>query len=253
MSDTDRKPAVHALLLCRDAQFLGTTRNVLEQIGGTPKVVEDCQHALIAIAAYKFDVIILDWREIDDLAEFLCAVRRSALNQDCVLVAIARDMLDVRQAFTAGVHFLIHKPASVAQIERCLRTAWLASVARRRKVYRAPVEVPASLGMRNLPQLDATLLNLGEGGAGVQIHSHRDFKAGQQIVGDSVSLTFLLAGTHNSLHTIGRIVWSDAAGHVGIQFTWMPDAERMQLEAWLTRRMEQSVAELRKQLAAVCA
>ena len=35
-------------------------------------------------------MIIVDWRKIDNLAEFLSAVRQSKLNQDCVLVAIVR-------------------------------------------------------------------------------------------------------------------------------------------------------------------
>ena len=50
-------------------------------------------------------------------------MRKSKKNQECVLVAIMRDLLDLRQAFAAGVHFLIHKPASAVQIERCLRAA----------------------------------------------------------------------------------------------------------------------------------
>jgi hypothetical protein len=62
-----------------------------------------------------FDLIVVDWREILSLGEFLCAVRRSKLNQECVLVAIVRDLLDLRQAFAAGVHFLIHKPPSTSR------------------------------------------------------------------------------------------------------------------------------------------
>jgi hypothetical protein len=71
------KIEMHTLLLCTDVPFLGVTRNVL-----------------------------------NNLAEFLRAVRHSKLNQDCVLVAIVRDLLDLKQAFAAGVHLLIHKPAS---------------------------------------------------------------------------------------------------------------------------------------------
>jgi len=253
MSDSNLKNAMHALLLCRDAQFLGTTHNVLQHIGGSPRVVEDCGRALAAIGAQKFDVVVVDWREIDDVAEFLCAVKRSALNHDCVLVAIARDVLDVRQAFTAGVHFLIHKPASIVQIERCLRTAYLASIARRRKTYRAAVEIHASLGMRNVPAAQATLLNLGEGGVGLRLNAHRGLPGVNMIVGDSASLSFFLPGTQESLHVMGRVVWATTSGEAGIQFTWIAEAERMKLEAWLTRCMERSVAELRTQLAAACA
>ena len=119
---------MHTLLLCADVQFTGITRNVLNQLQVTPKIVGSCEAAMALIQEHEFDVIIVDWREIDNLGEFLCAVRKSKLNQECVLVAIMRDLLDLRQAFAAGVHFLIHKPASAVQIERCLRAAYCATV-----------------------------------------------------------------------------------------------------------------------------
>jgi hypothetical protein len=68
-------------------------------------------------------------------------VRKSKKNQECVLVAIMRDLLDLRQAFAAGVHFLIQKPASAVQIERCLPAAYCATVVRRRKQHREPVRI----------------------------------------------------------------------------------------------------------------
>jgi hypothetical protein len=42
------------------------------------------------------------------------------------------DLLDLRQAFAAGVHFLLHQPASAVQIECGLRAAYCAMVVRRR-------------------------------------------------------------------------------------------------------------------------
>jgi CheY-like chemotaxis protein len=102
---------MHTLLLCNDVAFLGITRSVLNQLQVTPRMVNTSAAAVAMIQAYDFDVIVVDWREIDNIAEFLTAVRLSKLNQDCVLVAIVRDLLDLKQAFAAGVHLLIHKPA----------------------------------------------------------------------------------------------------------------------------------------------
>ncbi|HET6175376.1 MAG TPA: hypothetical protein VFE61_00490, partial [Candidatus Sulfotelmatobacter sp.] len=94
---------MHTLLLCADVQFLGTTRGVLNQLHVTPKMVGASDDALALMQSQEFDVIIVDWREIDSLGEFVSAVRRSKLNADCVLVAIVRDLLDMWQAFAAGV------------------------------------------------------------------------------------------------------------------------------------------------------
>ena len=102
------KLQMHTLLLCNDVSFLGITRSVLHQLRVMPKMANTSAAAVAMIQAYEFDVIVVDWREIDNMAEFLSAVRRSKLNQDCVLVAIVRDLLDLKQAFAAGVHLLIH-------------------------------------------------------------------------------------------------------------------------------------------------
>jgi len=186
------KLEMHTLLLCTDVPFLGITRNVLNQLHVTPKMVNTSAAALAMIQAHEFDAMIVDWREIDNLVEFLTAVRRSKLNQDCVLLAIMRDLLDMRQAFAAGVHFLIHKPASAVQIERCLRAAYNATVARRRKQHREPVAILASVSTRTQPFGEATLVNLSEGGAKLRT-SVQDFVAGVSLsAGDELDLRFAL-------------------------------------------------------------
>src|SRR6266496_4685368 len=144
--NNSEKPAfaMQTMLLCADVPFLGITRTLLNDLQVTPQMAGSSEEALAMIHARAFDVIIVDWREIDSVADFLCAVRGSKLNPECVLVAIVRDLLDLRQAFAAGVHFLIHKPASAVQIERCLRAAYSATVARRRKLHRERVNIVAS-------------------------------------------------------------------------------------------------------------
>jgi ActR/RegA family two-component response regulator len=244
---------MHTLLLCRDAQYLRTIGRALKPLGVTHTILEDCAAAISCIAAQKFETIVVDWREIDDLAEFLCSVRRSNLNRDCILVAIVRDLMDLRQAFAAGVHFLIHKPASIVQIERCLRAAYCASVARRRRFHREGVKIPASVSGRSLPLAHAVILNLGEGGVGLRMNTHAGLAGVRLSVGDQVNLNFALPGTTDLVHGSGLVVWANAVGDAGVEFDFVPDAERLQLEQWLTRCLERDVTELRNRLAAVCA
>src|SRR6201997_78406 len=199
---------MHTLLLCADGQFLGITHNVLNQVQVTPRVAAGSDAALALIHSHEFEVIIVDWREIDNVGDFLCAVRRSKQNRECVLVAIVRDLLDLRQAFAAGVHFLIHKPASAVQIERCLRAAYNATVARRRKQHREPVAILASVSTRTQPFGEATLVNLSEGGAKLRT-SVQDFVAGVSLsAGDEVDLRFALPGGEEMLDIDARVVWT---------------------------------------------
>ncbi len=244
--------AMHTLLLCSDVPFLGTTRGVLSQFHVTPKVVGGCDEALTLIQEQEFDLIVVDWREILSLAEFLCAVRRSKLNQECVLVAIVRDLLDLRQAFAAGVHFLIHKPPSTIQIERCLRAAYSATVARRRKHHRESVNFAASVSTRNRPPAEVTVVNLSEGGVGIKLQRVDGGARAFLTAGEELDLQFALPESETTLRASGTVAWTTAE-HAGIHFKFMPDGDRVLLESWLTDCVERSLAELCERLQRTCA
>ncbi len=243
---------MHALLLCNDVSFVGSTRNVLSQLRVMPKMVNTSAAAVAMLQANEFDVIVLDWREIDNVAEFLSAVRHSKLNQDCVLVAIVRDLLDLRQAFAAGVHFLIHKPASAVQIERCLRAAYNATVARRRKQHREPVAILASVRTRTQPFGEATVVNLSEGGAKLRT-AEQDFVAGVALsAGDDVNLRFALPGLGAMLDITATVIWATTDA-CGVRFSYIPQTQREALQEWLTQCVERSIARMCERIREACA
>ena len=251
----EKKPstlAMHTLLLCADAQFLGITRNVLNRLHVSPKVAPGAEAALAMIHAQEFEVVIMDWREIDNVADFLGAVRRSEQNADCVLVAIVRDLLDLRQAFAAGAHFLIHKPASAVQIERCLRAAYCATVARRRKQHREPVEIPAAVRTHSQPCAEALIVNLSEGGARLQTGA-QDFIDGVSVTaGEDIELRFALPDTFEMVDIGGTVVWATADA-CGVRFRYVPEKQRLVLEQWLTECVERSLAEMCERVREACA
>ncbi|HTZ84146.1 MAG TPA: response regulator [Candidatus Acidoferrales bacterium] len=243
---------MHTLLLCADAQFLGITRHVLNQLQVMPEVVSSSEAALNMIHQQEFDVVIVDWREIDNVADFLRAVRRSKLNPDCVLVAIVRDLLDLRQAFAAGAQFLIHKPASAVQIERCLRAAYCATVARRRKQHRERVEILAAITTRAQAVGEAMIINLSEGGAGLKT-SIPNFISGASVSsGEDVRLRFSLPESDEMLDLTATVVWKTADA-CGVRFRYISEPNRTLLEQWLTDCVERSLAETCERVRAACA
>lgn len=243
---------MHTLLLCSDVQFLGTTRSVLNELKVTPKIVASSEEALVLIRAHEFDVIVVDWREIQNLGDFLCAVRRSRLNRESVLVAIVRDLLDLRQAFAAGVQFLIHKPPSALQIERCLRAAYSATVARRRKQHREQVNVLACVSTGSRPYAEVVVMNLSEGGVGIRLRANGSIEVAYLTVSEEVDLGFTLPELGVPMHITGTVMWTTADA-AGIRFTDIPASERSLLESWLTACVERSLAQLCERLQQVCA
>ncbi len=243
MKDHEIPVAMQTLMICADPQFLETTRNVLAQLGVAPTVVSDSDAALSAIQTEQFDVVVVDWREIENLGEFLSGVRRSKLNSDGVLVAIVRDLLDLQQAFAAGVQLLIHKPASVVQIERCLRAAYSARVARRRKQHREPVCVLASVRTRRQPNGEALVVNVSESGVGLHT-APQDFLLGISVrAGEEIDLRFPLPDSDEILTVSGTVMWTTDQA-CGVRFHHMPNGQRAALQQWLTDCVERALVQI---------
>jgi DNA-binding NarL/FixJ family response regulator len=240
-----------ALLLCADSSFLSAGREVLNRLGVTARIAADWNSAVPAIGEDEFDAVIVDWREMSDFSEFLIALRRSKLNQECVLVAIGCDRLDLQQAFAAGAQFFIHKPASPAQIERCLRAVYCASVALRVKRHREAVSIVASMSTRSQPFGEVTIANLSERGARLKVAADSRGTGTELKVGAGVDLCFALPDNGEMLRCMGRVVWSSPQNHAGVRFSYIPGQER--LAEWLTTCVERSRAERCGRLRAECA
>jgi len=246
---------IHTLLLCNDVSFLGTTRGVLNQLQMTPKIASGCEEAVEMIHAHEFDVIVVDWREINNLGEFLSAVRGSKLNHESVVVAIVRDLLDLRQAFSA-VHFLIHKPPSTLQIERCMRAAYSATVARRRKQHRERVNLPATASTRTQPYAEVTIVNLSQAGAGLQLRGAELASAVhgpvRLNVGEEIDVQFTVPSAEATIHASGLVVWS-TPDSAGVRFKYIPHSERAPYQSWLSECVERSLRETCERVRAACA
>lgn len=240
------------LMLCSDAPFLETAREVLTQLQVIPKTVTRCDLALSLIRREDFDVIMVDWRQIENFRDFFFAIHTSELNADCVLIAIVGDLLEMPQAYSARVHFLIHKGSTPEQIAHCLRAAYGATLQRRRKLHREPVNIVAAMRTRIQSDAECMLINLSEAGAGLRLQAETNAVSAFVGAGDEVDLRFPLPGTDHVLNLSGIVVWSSAT-HCGVHFRKIPDGTLLALDNWLTGCVERSMAEGRHGQSAISA
>jgi ActR/RegA family two-component response regulator len=239
---------INALILCDDTQFLKTMERVFTKLGVRSERTPEYAAALTALDQRKIDTVVVDWQEISNLGEFLGTVRQSKMNKECLLIGIASDLLDLRQAFSAGVQFLIHKPASVVQIARCLQAAHAAVIVKRRKLHREPVRIAATLQTRNTPLLGAMIVNLGAEGVGLKLNVTGCQTSARLSAGDEIELSFTSPGSWRVVNVSGIVVWVNAQGDAGVRFEYIPAAEKVKLEQWLAERFDQAVAALRGRL-----
>jgi len=244
---------INALILCEDTHFLGTMERVFGRLGIRSERSPDYTAALAAIASQKVDAVVVDWQEIINLGEFLETVRESKMNKDCLLIGIASDLLDLRQAFSAGVQVLIHKPASVVQIARCLQAAHSAVIVKRRKQHREPVRIAVTLHTRSVPLLGALIVNLGGEGVGLKLNMTGCKTSARLSAGDEIDLSFLSPASGRIIEASGVVVWVSPGGDAGVRFQYVPGNEKSKLEQWLGERFDRAVLMLRDRVRAGCA
>ena len=239
---------INALILCDDSHFLGSMERVFSRLGVRSERSSDYTAALNALEQKRIDTVVVDWREIINLGEFLQTVRQSKMNKDCLLIGIASDLLDLRQAFSAGVQFLVHKPASVVQIARCLQAAHAAVIVKRRKQHREPVRIAATLHTRSTPLLGALMVNLGAEGGGLKLNTTGCKMSARLSAGDELDMSFMSPGSGSVIHASGLVAWVNSHGDAGVKFHYIPAAEKLKLEQWLAGRFDLAVAMLRERL-----
>ena len=239
---------INALILCDDSHFLGSMERVFARLGVRSERSNDYTAALSALEQKRIDTVVVDWREIINLGEFLGTVRQSKMNKDCLLIGIASDLLDLRQAFSAGVQYLVHKPASVVQIARCLQAAHAAVIVKRRKQHREAVRIAASLHTKSTPLLGALMVNLGSEGCGLKLNTTGCKASARLSAGDELDLSFISPGSGNVIPATGVVVWVNSNGDAGVKFSYIPAAEKLKLEQWLAGRFDVAVAMLRERL-----
>lgn len=240
------------LILCSDAAFLEYAQPVLTQLQVMPKTVTRSDVALSLIQREDFDVIMVNWSQIENFRDFFYTLHTSELNADCVLIAIVGDLLEMPQAHSARAHFLIPKGSSPEQIAHCLRAAYGATLQRRRKLHREPVNIVAAMRTRIQSDAECMLINLSEAGAGLRLQAGRDAVSAFVGAGDEIDLRFPLPGTDHILNLGCTVVWSSAT-HCGVHFRKIHDGALLALENWLTGCVERSMEEVRHAHSAISA
>lgn len=242
-----------AMVYSHDSLFIPTMRRVLKGLGLARSETASYEEALSRLVNEKLDAVVMDWQEIPNLGEFLQCLRSSKMNKDVVQVAIARDLLDLRQAFSAGIQFLIHKPPSVVQISRCLEAVQVAVLRQRRKSHREPVRIPAVIAVRDIRLQGATIVNISNEGLGVVLNGRGCAITAQLTTGTEVEFAFTLPETSTLVRGSGIIVWINREGaaglqfkdgNAGLQFQYLSRPDQSTLEQWVGMRFERELSRL---------
>lgn len=209
------------LLVDDEPQVCRLVKTLVEPLGVEVRTSSDSREAALILETEKFDGIMLDVAMPNlDGFELTRKIRATPPNQFAPIIMITGmdDADTMRRAFEAGATFFIGKPISREKIYAIFRTARGAMLAERRRYARLPYRT-AVAGMREEERFNATSINIGEGGMGLE-------SSGSAVVDEIVTLEFNMPDVKQPIKVTGKIRGKEASGRTSIQFIDPSEASR---------------------------
>ncbi len=221
-------------MLSRDAEVFRVLRPMLEKLSIEVEICQEAKKASEILISDKFDAVIVDCDDLPGGVEVLEGLRGTPSNKNSVTFAIVNGKKTTTQeAFGMGVNFVLHKPLTALNANRCFNAALNFMLRERRRYFRQVAKMPVKI-MLGERELQATSTNISEGGIALLLHQALPKNA-------TPRLQFTLPGSRLSMDVETEIAWADLKGCVGLRFLNLPSSSQELLEKWLNDQLEQEI------------
>ena len=222
---------LESLLLSRDPEVIRVVQPALEKLSIDVEVCRGVNSGQEILRTERFDAIIVDCDDLKGALGVLEGLRKSVSNKNSATFAIVNGNTTTQQAFKMGANFVLQKPISALNAKRCFSAAVNFMMRERRRYFRHPVEMPATLSFGEGQKMKVTVTNLSEGGMAI-------FFRGPLPKGRVSTVSFNLPGAASALEPKVQVAWMDESGHAGLRFIDVSKESRAQLDAWLAGQSE---------------
>ena len=214
------------LLVCPDQEPASLLTAILSEMGMEVEHTTSISRGLELLDEQQFDAIVLDYRADQASEEFLSHLCRSFKNRATMLIAVVDAEFNPRPIFGLGANFVLYRPLTSERTRLSLHAARSLMRRERRRSARARVSSTASLSYPGTPELNATLVDISDGGTLV---TTRDGLPNAR----KVYFEFALPGQKQLVRLSGEVAWQDFSGRSGIKFLDVPQASRRLIKTWL--------------------
>jgi len=228
---------VYALLVSADLTTIGLLADALQQLATSTMVCKDVPTALRLLNKRKFEAVVVDLQLGEETRTILERTRLSPSNRTTVTFAVVGNQGETEAAFAAGSNFVLDRPLSATSIGRTLKAAYGLIIRERRRYFRCPVTIPATIrGEGTEGQVQCESVNISEGG--MALTTSIPLRPGAQ-----VGVQFTLPGRATELFAESEICWYDEKGRAGLQFLSLAPHQKSGLQDWLSRKLEEMLPE----------
>ena len=237
MSNMNTAPSfVHiasALLISNDVLTIKQFSESMQQLAISPEVCVEVPAALALLNRRKFEAVIVDLQLSGQASAALEQVRRSPSNRTAVIFTVSNSDAETTSAFKAGSNFVLRRPLSVTSIGRSLKVAYGLILRERRRYFRCPIKIPATINRTGMPTVHGLTVNISE--SGMAITTTVSLRPGVKV---QVDLT--LPGLESRFTVEAAVRWCKETC-LGLQFTSVSPRLASELQEWLLRRLEESL------------
>ena len=235
---------LRALLLCADEHIIKVMSRVLADLGIGIEHCVDRDDAVTRLLQHHFDAVIVDCEDETTAAVALRATSAMEGRKKPLVLAIVPSHVSIRATFSLGASFVLYKPVSLDRARASLRAARSMMCHERRSNMRISVQLLTAISYRGASEVSASMLDLSEAGAAVQVKQELDGKG-------PLSLQFTLPRSAVPIRATGEVIWRDKQGRCGIRFMDVPVTSRHQLREWLSAQTRQQKLDLAAAVPAV--
>jgi CheY-like chemotaxis protein len=218
-----------SLLLSQDPDLVRPIRSALEKHSIGVEVCIGPNAGTEILATEHFDAVIVDCDDLQGGLEMLQGLRGTSANKSSVAVAVLNQRTSTAQAFQMGAHFVVQKPVSTLNADRCASAAVAMMTRERRRYYRHPLDLAITAYFGKDEMREITASNISEGGMAVRFSDPLPASGLSKI-------SFLLPDMQSPLEFRADVAWVDELGQAGLRFVDLPKKAQETIEDWLTRQ-----------------
>jgi CheY-like chemotaxis protein len=220
------------LLVSNDAVTIKQVSESMQQLAMSPEICPEVPAALALLNHRKFDAVMVDLQLGGHANAIVEKIRLSPSNRTAVIFTISDSEAESSNSFKAGSNFVLRRPLSLTSIDRSLKVAYGLIVRERRRYFRCPLEILATICRPAAPEIQGQTINISEGGIAVST-------AAPLASGAKVQVQFTLPGHESQFTVEAPMCWSHEAC-LGFQFISLSPDLASELQEWLSRRLEES-------------
>jgi CheY-like chemotaxis protein len=232
-----------SLILSKDPEVVRVIRPALEKLSIEVEICPEARKGADVLISDKFDAVIVDCDDLNGGLALLQGLRTTPSNKNSVAFAVLNGKrTTTQQAFDMGANFVLQKPLSALNADRCFHAALNFMIKERRRYFRHPVKMLVKVVLEG-KTLNATSTNISEGGIALILREALP-------KGAEPHLKFSLPGENIHVDVEAEVAWVDVKGLAGFKFRNLSKTSKEELEHWLDDHMEQQFPGAKQRLAA---